>query len=65
MIHLEAYQQHENLIVAKPPRDKQYVGRVYLMSPLVGGGGEISGAVQSLFKSCPDDSVLQFTLLTV
>ena len=64
LIHLDTYTANDHLIVSKAKQDKTYVGRAYLMSPLVGGGGEFGTVVQNIFKSCPDDSLIQVSLIS-
>lgn len=62
-VHLESYARASNLIVSKPDGDGLCVGRCYEMSPLSGGGAEFAGLIQNIYKSAPDDSVLQMSLL--
>ena len=63
LIHLDTYTQDDHLIISKAHGDKTYIGRVYSATPLVGGGGEFATVIQNIFKSCPDDSVLQVSLV--
>ena len=62
-VNLETYTQDEHLIVSKAQDDKTYIGRVYQMSPLVGGGAEFGNVIVNIFKSAPDDSVIQVSLI--
>ena len=64
LINLDTYTAEEHLIVSKAKQDKTYVGRAYSMSPIVGGGGEFATVIQNIFKSCPDDSVIQVSLIS-
>jgi conjugal transfer ATP-binding protein TraC len=64
LIHLDTYTTSDHLIVSKAPGDKTYIGRAYTMTPLVGGGGEFATVIQNIFKSCPDDSLVQVSLLS-
>ncbi|VVE56419.1 type-IV secretion system protein TraC [Pandoraea aquatica] len=63
VINLETYTNDSNLVVSKADSEKAYVGAVYRMSPLSGGGGEFSTVIQNAFKSVPDDSVIQVSLI--
>ncbi|MGR9587093.1 TraC family protein [Pandoraea sputorum] len=63
VINLETYTTDSNLIVSKADSEKAYVGAVYRMSPLSGGGGEFSTVIQNAFKAVPDDSVIQVSLI--
>jgi conjugal transfer ATP-binding protein TraC len=64
MINLETYTSDSNLLISKAPGgEKPYIGAVYRMSPLAGGGGEFSTVVQNVFKAVPDDSVITVSLL--
>ncbi|RNM03038.1 TraC family protein [Ralstonia pseudosolanacearum] len=63
VVNLETYTEDTNLMVSKFHTDRPYVGAVYSMSPLSGGGGEFSTVVQNVFKAVPDDSVIQVSLL--
>lgn len=64
-LHVESYARGSNLIVSKPEGNSIYIGRCYEMSPLAGGGTEFAGLIQNIYKSAPDESVLQITLLSV
>lgn len=64
-VHLESYTRDTNLIVSKPDGDSIYVGRCYEMSPLSGGGGEFAALIQNIYKSAPDDALLQINLLNL
>jgi conjugal transfer ATP-binding protein TraC len=64
-VHLESYARESNLIVSKPEGDSIYVGRCYEMSPLSGGGTEFAGLIQNIYKSAPDDALLQISLLSI
>ena len=64
-LHVESYARGSNLIVSKPEGNSIYIGRCYEMSPLAGGGTEFAGLIQNIYKSAPDESVLQITLLCV
>jgi conjugal transfer ATP-binding protein TraC len=64
MIHLETYTADSHLLISKAPgNERPYIGAVYRMSPLSGGGGEFSTVVQNVFKAVPDDSVITVSLL--
>lgn len=63
MVNLETYTSDTNLVVSKSEGEKPYVGAVYRMTPLAGGGGEFSTVVQNVFKAIPDDSVIQVSLI--
>lgn len=63
-VNLETYTSDDHLIVSKAQDDKLYIGRVYEMSPLIGGGGEFGNVIVNIFKSAPDDSVIQVSLLS-
>lgn len=62
-LHVESYTRGSNLIISKPEGSNICVGRCYEMSPLAGGGAEFAGLIQNVYKSAPDDSVLQISLL--
>jgi conjugal transfer ATP-binding protein TraC len=62
-VHLESYARDSHLVVCKPENDGIYIGRCYEMSPLSGGGTEFAGLIQNIYKSAPDDAVLQISLL--
>jgi conjugal transfer ATP-binding protein TraC len=64
-VYLESYVRGSNLIISKPEGDNIYVGRCYEMSPLSGGGAEFASLIQSVYKSAPDDAVLQISLLNL
>ncbi len=63
LIHLDTYIADHHLVVSKAKQDKTYIGRAYAMSPLLGGGSEFAEVVLNLFKSVPDDSLMQFNLI--
>ncbi|WP_062085485.1 TraC family protein [Caballeronia udeis] len=63
MVNLETYTSDTNLVISKAEAEKPYVGAVYRMTPLAGGGGEFSTVVQNIFKAVPDDSVIQVSLV--
>lgn len=63
LINLDTYSGAERLIFSKADGDKPFCGRVYKMSPLIGGGGEFSTVVKALFKGLVDDSVMQVSLV--
>ncbi len=63
LINIETYTQDDHLIITKAPGDKTFIGRAYVCSPLVGGGSEFTAIIHNLFKSCPDDSIVQVSLL--
>lgn len=65
LINLDTYTLDDHLIVSKAHGDKTYVGRTYLATPIVGGGGEFATVIQNIFKTCPDDSVLQVSLVSM
>lgn len=62
-IGIETYTVAGDLIVTKPEKDGYFIGRAYEMTPLSGGGGEFSTVVTNLFKTAPDNSVIQVSLL--
>jgi conjugal transfer ATP-binding protein TraC len=64
-VHVESYTRESNLIISKPEGDSIYIGRCYEMSPLSGGGTEFAGLIQTIYKSAPDDAVLQLSLLNL
>lgn len=64
IIHLETYTSDSHLLISKAPgNERQYIGAVYRMSALAGGGGDFSTVVQNVFKAVPDDSVINVSLL--
>lgn len=64
IINLETYTPDSHLLISKAAGgEKPYIGAVYRMSPLAGGGGEFSTVVQNVFKAVPDDSVITVSLL--
>lgn len=64
LINLETYTSDTDLVISKAPGpERPFVGAVYRMSPLSGGGGEFSTVVQNVFKAVPDHSVIQVSLL--
>jgi conjugal transfer ATP-binding protein TraC len=67
LLNLEAYTADRNLFISKIPGaldKKPLVGCVYEMTPLSGGGEEFMTVAAALFRSLPDDSVLQSSLLS-
>lgn len=62
-LHVESYTRGSNLIISKPEGGSICIGRCYEMNPLAGGGAEFAGLIQNVYKSAPDDSVLQISLL--
>ncbi len=65
LLNIETYTRDDHLIITKAPGDKTYIGRAYVCSPLVGGGSEFTAIIHNLFKSCPDGSIVQVSLLSV
>ncbi|MCX4151032.1 MULTISPECIES: TraC family protein [Paraburkholderia] len=63
IVNLETYTPDTRLVISRPPTEKAVIGGVYRMSPLAGGGGEFSTVVQNVFKSLPEDSVIQVCLV--
>lgn len=63
LINLDTYSKQERLIFSKAEGDKPFCGKVYRMSPLIGGGAEFSTVVKALFKGLVDDSVMQVSLV--
>lgn len=61
LINLDTYTRGEHLVVSKAEGDKTYVGRAYWMRPLLGGGSEFATVVKNVFKTLPDDSVIQIS----
>ncbi|PTT90211.1 conjugal transfer protein TraC [Pelomonas sp. HMWF004] len=61
VINLETYTRDSHLIISKPEGDKMMIGRAYEMTPLAGGGQEFSTVVAAMFKTAPDNSVIQIT----
>ena len=62
-IGLQSYTELDNMVISQLAGDNLYVGRVYAMAPLTGGGTEFSNLISSILKSAPDDSVMQFSLI--
>lgn len=63
LINLDTYTADNNLLISKAHNDQTYIGRTYVMSPLLGGGAEFSEVIASLFKTVPDNSIIQFNLV--
>lgn len=63
LINLDTYTAENNLVISKARHDQTYIGRSYVMSPLLGGGAEFAEVIMSLFKTVPDNSVIQFNLI--
>lgn len=63
LINLDTYTQADNLVFSKADGDKSFVGRVYVASPLMGGGSDFSNVIVNVIKSMPDDSVVTVSLL--
>lgn len=63
LIHLDSYTTDSKLIISKALQDKTYVGRVYEMSPLTGGGIEFGQMMRTVFRAVADDSIVQVTML--
>jgi len=61
-LNIETYVKASGLIVVQPDGDKTYIGRAYRMSPLTGNGGDFISIVQNVFRTMPEDSVLQCNL---
>jgi len=62
-LSIQSYSEESNLIFSQQVGKKSFVGRVYAASPLAGGGAEFSKLISAIFKSAPDDSVMQFSLV--
>jgi|GEM_PF-1966751 len=62
-IGLQSYTEFDNLVISQLAGDNSFVGRVYSMAPLTGGGTEFSNLISSILKSAPDESVMQFSLI--
>ena len=60
---IQSYTEESNMIVSQQEGNKSFVGRVYSATPLAGGGAEFSNLIGAIFKSAPDDSVMQFSLI--
>ena len=45
LVNLDTYTRDDHLIFSKADGDKSYVGRVYVASPLLGGGSEFSNVI--------------------
>ena len=61
---IESYVPETNIIISKHNGEGYaYVGRAYETSPLTGGGEELEVFISSIFKSAPDESVLQVNLI--
>jgi conjugal transfer ATP-binding protein TraC len=63
LVNLDTYTREDHLIFSKADGDKSYVGRVYVASPLLGGGSEFSNVIVNAIKAMPDDSVIQVSLM--
>lgn len=62
-IAIESYTVDGNLIISKHAGEKTFIGRVYEMLPLTGGGSEFPNLISGILKEVPDDSLLQFNLV--
>lgn len=61
---IESYVPDSNIIISKHNGEGYaYIGRAYEASPLTGGGDELEVFISSVFKSAPDESVLQVNLI--
>ena len=58
-IHLDTYRKADDLIVSHAIGERPYIGRAYMMSPLIGGGGDFSNVIQNVLKSASDDANIQ------
>lgn len=58
LINMETYDRQTGLIFTRAG-GKNFAGRAYEMSPLLGGGGDFPTIVQTVFKSLPIDSIIQ------
>lgn len=63
MLGIESYLQEDNLVISRQKPNKVFAGRVYSMSTLSGGGAEFSNLISAIFKSAPDNSLMQFNLI--
>jgi conjugal transfer ATP-binding protein TraC len=63
LVNLESYTAESKLVIARPQKEKPTVGAVYRMTPLAGGGGEFSTVIQNAFKSLPENSIIQSSLI--
>lgn len=59
IINIETYDNVTNVIVSKSDGDKILMGRVYIMTPLSGGGAEVKTVISNVFKTAPDDTLIQ------
>ena len=60
---IHSYSEENNMIVSQQTDKKSFVGRVYSATPLSGGGTEFSNLISAIFKSAPDDAIMQFSLM--
>ena len=60
---IQSYSAETGLIVSQQEGGNSFIGRVYCATPLAGGGAEFSNLISAIFKSAPDDAVMQFSLL--
>lgn len=64
LLAIESYVAGKNILIAKHfGEPNTYVGRIYECSPITGGGEELEVFISSIFKTAPDDSVLQVNLI--
>jgi len=62
-IAIESYTVDGHLIISKHAGERTFIGRVYEMLPLTGGGSEFPTLISGILKDVPDDSLLQFNLI--
>ena len=62
-IAIESYTVDGHLIISKHAGERTFIGRVYEMLPLTGGGSEFPTLISGILKDVPDDSLLQFNLV--
>jgi len=64
LLALESYVKGKNILISKHfGEPNTSVGRVYECSPLTGGGDELEIFISSIFKTAPDESILQVNLI--
>lgn len=59
LINIETYDAETGVIASKASGDKCLMGRVYVMSPLAGGGTEVKTVISNFFKTATDDTIIQ------
>ena len=64
LVNLDTYTADTDLIFSKADgENKTYIGRAYQASPLIGGGVEFGTVIQNVFKTVPDDTVIQVSMV--